>query len=224
MGKPRQDGLSRPLKVSIKDGVPFPRLIDLSTAMKSEASMSTFHVRKFETPEQRKAGFLARQSKRDAARAEVTDQTTTQPNPADTNPHNEAELVEEFRGPELTISPSITSITSDSAQMISSQHHDSSPTSPELPSNDDPVPIDVFSFDYFYEHNVLPKLYPKQLESISRNCEVVRSHCEKFPKMSVEDCYVRFVPDFFRTTFIKKYYELYDYKIVPASRFKNQYL
>ena len=38
LGKPRQDGLPRPLKVSIKDGIPFPRLIDLSTAMKSDAS------------------------------------------------------------------------------------------------------------------------------------------------------------------------------------------
>ena len=75
LGKLRQDGLSRPLKISIKDGIPFPRLIDLSTAMKCDASMSTFHVRKFETPEQRKAGFLARQSKRDAARAEVIHQT-----------------------------------------------------------------------------------------------------------------------------------------------------
>ena len=97
LGKPRQDGLSRPLKISIKDGIPFPRLIDLSTAMKCDPSMSTFHVRKFETPEQRKAGFLARQSKRDAARAEVTDQTTTPPNPADANLQTDMEVVEQPR-------------------------------------------------------------------------------------------------------------------------------
>ena len=62
LGKPRLDGSSRPLKVKIHTAI--PRLIDLSTAMKADPLMSTFHVRKFERSEQRRAGFLARQERR----------------------------------------------------------------------------------------------------------------------------------------------------------------
>ena len=221
LGKPRQDGLPRPLKVSIKDGIPFPRLIDLSTAMKSEDSMSTFHVRKFETPEQRKAGFLARQSKRDAARAEVTDQTTILPSPADTNLQTEMEVVEESRSSVIITS---LSATCDSPQAISSEHN-TCPTPSESPPTDDPISIPASgSFDNFYKHHVPPTLYPSQLERIARYCKEVHSHCEQFPNASVEDYYVFVVPPYFRTTFIIKYYELYDYKIIPASRMKNLYM
>ena len=83
LGKPRQDKSPRPLKISIKEDVPFPRLIDLADAMKRDCSLSTFHVRKFETPEQRRAGFLARQAKRDATAAVPTTLQTT-PAPAET--------------------------------------------------------------------------------------------------------------------------------------------
>ena len=77
LGKYRKDNSPRPLKVSIKEDVSFPRLIDLAEAMKRDSSLSTFHVRKFETPEQRRAGFLARQAKRDATAAvPITLQTT----------------------------------------------------------------------------------------------------------------------------------------------------
>ena len=77
LGKPRQDKSPRPLKISIKEDVSFPRLIDLADAMKRDCSLSTFHVRKFETPEQRRAGFLARQAKRDATAAVPTTIQTT---------------------------------------------------------------------------------------------------------------------------------------------------
>ena len=174
LGKPRQDGLPRPLKVSVKYGIPFPRLIDFSTAMKSEDSMSTFHVRKFETPEQRKAGFLARQSKRDAARAEVTDQTTILPSPADTNLQTEMEVVEESRSSVIITSPSATC---DSPQVISSEHN-TCPTPSESPPTDDPISIPApGSFDSFYKHHVPPTLYPSQLERIARYCKEVHSHC-----------------------------------------------
>ena len=134
LGKPRQDGLPRPLKVSIKDGIPFPRLIDLSTAMKSDASMSTFHVRKFETPEQRKAGFLARQSKRDAARAEVTDQTTTPTPSADPILPIEMELVEQTRN---VVSNLVSAFPSPNSISPRSTHFD------DQPAIQSPVPVEV---------------------------------------------------------------------------------
>ena len=65
LGKPRLDGLPRPLKIKIHTFL--PRLIDLSAKLKADSLMSSFHVRKFETADDRRAGFLARQRLRDAA-------------------------------------------------------------------------------------------------------------------------------------------------------------
>ena len=65
LGKPRLDGLPRPLKVKLLTST--PRLIDLSQKMRADSLMYPFHVRLFESPDQRRAGFLARQRQRDAA-------------------------------------------------------------------------------------------------------------------------------------------------------------
>ena len=104
--------------------------------MKSDASMSTFHVRKFETPEQRKAGFLARQSKREAARAEVTDQTTTSTPSADPILPIEMELVEQTRNVvsnRVSAFPSPNSISTRTTHV----HLD------DQPAIQSPVPVEV---------------------------------------------------------------------------------
>ena len=44
-----------------------PRLIDLSVKLCADPLMKLFHVRPFETSDQRRGGFLARQRQRDAA-------------------------------------------------------------------------------------------------------------------------------------------------------------
>lgn len=65
LGKP---GSLRPLQVEINNHGPIPNLRDLSTKLRSNADLCTFHVRRLETPEERKNGFLLRQSKREAIR------------------------------------------------------------------------------------------------------------------------------------------------------------
>ena len=75
LGKPRTDGSLRPLCVEIAKFAKFPHLKTLSTMMSSIAAYSNYSIRKMETPQERREGFLARKAKRDLSMPPA-DQTT----------------------------------------------------------------------------------------------------------------------------------------------------
>jgi hypothetical protein len=77
LGKPRNDGLPRPLCVEISQSTIFPHLITLSSRLRSIAAYKHCSVRRLETPEQRREGFLLREARRNAATAPISTPTAT---------------------------------------------------------------------------------------------------------------------------------------------------
>ena len=148
-------------------------------------------------------------------RAQRAHDTTIPRNVAARTPQMDIELVEDIRQLE-SFSPPTTIIDRPFIEFP-----DFSKLEPPAPN---PLPPSVdaqYSFDYFYEHHPPPSLPPNQIDEIIRQCETVHAHCLRYRLCSVEEFYVTIVPFKFRTAFIRFYFEMYDYKIVPPSRYNN---
>lgn len=72
LGKPRLDGKPRPICVEISPTSPFPHLITLASRLSSITAFKHYSVRRLETPEQRREGYLARQARRSMGRDQTT--------------------------------------------------------------------------------------------------------------------------------------------------------
>lgn len=83
VGKLREDGSCRPLKVGLSNRVRMPLLKELAVKLQSCPKLSSVIVSKYETKAAQYAGFLAREERRRLQRAETESRSSTSSSPVD---------------------------------------------------------------------------------------------------------------------------------------------